>query len=80
MRGSACQWAPCHALARIVREQLTSSSLLRDNPKMTRGMGGPLFIWHAQVGTTLSELQKLIVPMREVRKLWANYMYMYMYA
>ena len=43
------------------------------NPKMTRGWGGPLFIWRAQVGTTPSELRKLVVPMREVRKLCANY-------
>ena len=31
------------------------------------------FIWWAQVGTTTSGLSKLVEPMREVRKLCANY-------
>ena len=37
-------------MARAVHDQFTNSSqLLRHNPKMTRGWGGPLSIWRAQL-------------------------------
>ena len=38
-----------------------------------RGWGGPLLIWRAHVCMTPSKLRKLVVTMREVRKLCASY-------
>ena len=35
--------------------------------------GVPHFIWRIQVRTTPSKLRELVVPLREVRKLYANY-------
>ena len=64
MRASAWHVRAMPRLSRIVHEQLTSSS---------RVVHDYFFIWRAQVSTTPSELRKLVVPMREVRKLCANY-------
>ena len=58
----------CNDCVSVIKHIVSSTV----NPTMTTGWGGPLFIWQAQDCTTPSELRKLVVPMREVRKLCAN--------